>query len=569
MEKKWGESFLLFLRFRMIPDIKVIGIVTILIFIYYNLSYSQWNQLDSLGNLGNFPSISIIDANNFFIAGGPNSAPVIYKTTDGGLTFTSLNTSGISLEIYSIWAIDANNIYVGDGGSAGGKGGNAKVYKTTNGGTNWTNILSTGGTNGFINGIVFSRTNPLVGIIQSDPPGGSGKAFWLAKTTNGGINWTTSSPSGVSGNLSAQNSVFIIDENFYGFGLNLSPQMRYTTNGGTNWVTKTLTGAQGASGFVTSIAFNNDKLHGVAAGYGTYNSVSRTTDGGVTWFAQAIPCTLPNGNNFGELKWIPGYNTVYLLVSSDTATESYKSEDNGETWTRIIFNGNGGITHMDGTYSSSFSQLTSVSSSGPVYKLTDSPMPVNMKSFTNFLVNRTVKLIWVTEFEENNAGFQIERHNELKKSGQAEWESIGFVKGSGNSGSMRRYEFIDSKLDFGNYNYRIKQIDYNGNYKYYYLSNLISIPLPAETNLLQNYPNPFNSVTRIEYELPAAADVKIILYDINGREILKMVNGMQPAGYNTFQFNGSQLSSGIYFYKLISNLNGNQFILIRKMSIIK
>jgi hypothetical protein len=345
--------------------------------------------------------------------------------------------------------------------------------------------------------------------------------------------------------------------------------MRYTINGGTTWLTKTLTGAQGNSGFVTSIAFNNDKLHGVAAGYGTYSSVSRTTDGGATWFAQAIPSTIPNGNNFGELKWIPGYNTVYLVVSSGSETQSYKSEDNGATWVQVPFPTVGGVTHMDGTYFSNNSQLSSPAASGPIMKLTDSPMPVRLQSFTYNISDRDIILKWVTTMEENNSGFQIERIDESHNPVIIRWDKIAFVNGIGNSNKSHEYTYADTKLNYGKYDYRIKQIDYNGNYEYYYLNQVINIVAPTSINLSQNYPNPFNPITKIDYELPEASEVAIVLFDINGREVMKMVNGLQPAGYNTVQFDGSNLASGIYFYKLITKLNGRDVIITKKMNIIK
>ncbi|MDZ7260684.1 MAG: T9SS type A sorting domain-containing protein [candidate division KSB1 bacterium] len=68
--------------------------------------------------------------------------------------------------------------------------------------------------------------------------------------------------------------------------------------------------------------------------------------------------------------------------------------------------------------------------------------------------------------------------------------------------------------------------------------------------LSQNYPNPFNPTTTISYTLEKPSEVKICVYDLHGREVTMLVNGMKPAGTHTVQFDGSNLSSGIYFYKL-------------------
>ena len=556
---------------KVITNSKIIKVIYtficfLMIYTFSNNASAQWGQVGSLANIGSFPSVSMVNDNIFFVAGGPSGTPVIYKTTNGGINFTSINTTGISLELYCIWAVDVNTIYVGDGGAAGGTGGNAKVYKTTNGGTNWVNILSTGGTAGFINGIVFSRNNPQIGIIQSDPPTGVGNPFWIAKTTNGGLNWTVSNPPGVTSNASAQNSVFVVDQNFYGFGLNLSPQMVYTTNGCTNWVVKTLTGAQGPTGFVTSIAFSNNKLNGAAAGYGTYNTISRTTDGGNTWFSQSIPCTIPNGNNFGELKWVPGYNTVYLIVSSSSATQSFKSTDNGASWTTITFPVVGGITHMDLAFYNTIDQVSSVSSTGGVLKLQDGPLPVNLESFTFNVSGREVNLKWTTAMEENNSGFEIYRMNNNE---QNNWVKAGFVKGNGNKTTPSNYAFTDNKLSSGKYSYKIKQIDYNGNYEFFTLNGVVEVSNSHKMNLYQNYPNPFNPTTNIDYDLSLDSKVSLKVYDMSGREVIMLVNTQQKAGYYTVQFNATNLSSGIYFYKLITNSNGSNNVITKKMTVIK
>ena len=65
---------------------------TILIsIISFNIALSQWNQIGSLSNIGSYPSISVVTDNIFFVAGGPNGTPVIYKTTNGGVSFTPVN----------------------------------------------------------------------------------------------------------------------------------------------------------------------------------------------------------------------------------------------------------------------------------------------------------------------------------------------------------------------------------------------------------------------------------------------------------------------------------------------
>ena len=83
--------------------------------------------------------------------------------------------------------------------------------------------------------------------------------------------------------------------------------------------------------------------------------------------------------------------------------------------------------------------------------------------------------------------------------------------------------------------------------------------------LSQNYPNPFNPVTTISYTLQKSSAVKIGVYDLLGHEVEILVNGKKTAGTHTVQFDGSNLSSGLYFYKLQSEGK----VISKKMTLIK
>ena len=96
--------------------------------------------------------------------------------------------------------------------------------------------------------------------------------------------------------------------------------------------------------------------------------------------------------------------------------------------------------------------------------------------------------------------------------------------------------------------------------------NLV-VPLPARTNpnqgpenymLYQNYPNPFNSFTTIRYELPDPAYVKLIVFDVLGREVSRLVNEEKPAGRYSVQFDAGKLSSGVYFYRISFDNQANK-----------
>jgi hypothetical protein len=88
---------------------------------------------------------------------------------------------------------------------------------------------------------------------------------------------------------------------------------------------------------------------------------------------------------------------------------------------------------------------------------------------------------------------------------------------------------------------------------------------PKQFNLSQNYPNPFNPVTKINFALPKQGFVTLKIYDITGREIQTLVSEVKQAGYYSVDFNGSSLSSGVYFYKIQSG----DFISVKRMVLIK
>jgi hypothetical protein len=88
---------------------------------------------------------------------------------------------------------------------------------------------------------------------------------------------------------------------------------------------------------------------------------------------------------------------------------------------------------------------------------------------------------------------------------------------------------------------------------------------PDKYSLSQNYPNPFNPVTKINFSIPKNGFVTIKIYDILGKEVDVLVNKEYSAGVYSIDYDGSKLSSGVYFYKLCS---GN-FIETKKMMLVK
>lgn len=193
-------------------------------------------------------------------------------------------------------------------------------------------------------------------------------------------------------------------------------------------------------------------------------------------------------------------------------------------------------------------------------------LPVELASFTSIVNKNDVNLKWSTVSEENNSGFDVER----KLITESIWKKISFVEGRGNSNTQINYEYSDRKLESGKYNYRLKQIDYNGSHKYYDLSSEVQVGIPSKFVLLQNYPNPFNPSTKIDFDLPENAKVSIKIFDISGKEVASILNEYRTAGYYSNSFNANRLSSGIYFYSINATTdNGKSYNAVKKMMLVK
>ena len=93
----------------------------------------------------------------------------------------------------------------------------------------------------------------------------------------------------------------------------------------------------------------------------------------------------------------------------------------------------------------------------------------------------------------------------------------------------------------------------------------ISNEIPVEAFLSNNYPNPFNPTTKIEFAIPKNSYVTLKIYDNLGREVSTLINELKSAGKYSIDFNGNNLASGVYYYKLTSD----NFSDIKKMILVK
>ena len=305
---------------------------------------------------------------------------------------------------------------------------------------------------------------------------------------------------------------------------------------------------------------------------------AKSTDGGVTWSTPMKVNDDPGTSAyqwFGTMSVAPnGRIDVIWLDTRDnpgtylSALYYSNSKDGGETWSsneRLsdFFDPHVGWPQQNkmGDYFDMVSENTGAHLSWAatfngeqdVYYsfITDTTIvPVELLSFTASAAANVVTLEWSTATELNNHGFEIERSSDKKN-----WRIMGFREGKGSTSQPQEYSYSDilSEITPSKLYYRLKQIDFNGDFEY---SNIIEIEIaPSAFSLAQNYPNPFNPSTNISYQLPAYGFVSLKVYDVLGNEVATLVNEDQKAGVYSINFNAQLLSSGVYYYQLKSGNN--------------
>ncbi len=204
-------------------------------------------------------------------------------------------------------------------------------------------------------------------------------------------------------------------------------------------------------------------------------------------------------------------------------------------------------------------------------------LPVELISFNAAVDSKGILLKWETASELNNHGFEIEKRlRGISTDQYSEWIKIGFVPGFGTTTDRHNYYYLDEETETGIFQYRLKQLDFDGTFEY---SEIVEVEnLPDMSFLLsQNYPNPFNPGTKIKFSIKESQNsvnglvyVSLKVYDILGEKVATLVNKELHAGNYEIEFNAethsnSTLPSGIYFY----TLNAGTFVQTKKMILLR
>lgn len=258
-------------------------------------------------------------------------------------------------------------------------------------------------------------------------------------------------------------------------------------------------------------------------------------------------------------------NETYTITSPSTNTRLAKKEST--SWE--VFSTAGTGAYQTELNWAGFWAKTIQLSTFSDYALTDptNPLPVTIEYFNASVNARNVSLEWKTTQEINNSGFSIERRMLNSANQYGEWKSISFVAGKGTTNEATVYKYMDAKMNTGTYQYRLKQIDFNGNFEYFNLTtpDHVTISNPFVFDVSQNYPNPSNPKSKIDFQIPNDGRVLVKVYDISGREVKTLLDDNKTTGFYTIEFDGSNLSSGVYFYKISSG----SFSQTKKMILVK
>lgn len=343
------------------------------------------------------------------------------------------------------------------------------------------------------------------------------------KTTNSGLNWISLSSPGVSPNsitVNQTNIIFFVGSGGYdqqGGWQILGAKIGISNNGGTSWnYPLSNSSIYYGHSFLFVSVFNN---YGIAGGT---NLLVYTSNNGQNW----VNKTRPSNKNMLDAKI---FSQDSLLILSDSTL--YSSINGGSTWNSIN-----------------------------LYKFYGEMHFINLQ--TGFLAGNDI-----TKTTNGGIDWQILSNIPNVTDIDIANELTGYFFTS----TGRIYKTSDGgtniTLQYQNSSVQLYGLDLVDEYNAYAVGtngtilkttnggvgvSQVSSEIPEQYSLYQNYPNPFNPSTKINYKIKSAGFVNLKVFDLLGKQVATLVNGMQVAGSYTVDFNSSEFSlpSEIYFYKL-------------------
>lgn len=243
--------------------------------------------------------------------------------------------------------------------------------------------------------------------------------------------------------------------------------------------------------------------------------------------------------------------TVTNIMFAGTDIGVYVSTDAGATWTSYS-SGLPAVPVFDMAVHPVTKALKIATHGRGFWQTTNPVLPVTFNGFYAMAKpNGKVLLEWTTATEVNNRGFYIERALKNTDNTQTSFEKIGFVQGSGNTSTPRRYYFEDAPTGGKTFIYRLRQVDLDGNAKYSE-QRIVNIT-GFDYALYDISPNPVTQQGIIKYQLPAGGRVNISIYSLDGKAVKTIVNAYQETGVYTININKNDFTPGTYAVKMLAN----------------
>ncbi|MCB0727511.1 MAG: SBBP repeat-containing protein [Ignavibacteriae bacterium] len=534
-------------------------IILTLIFLFFKVTYTQGQVtqewVSSYGGTGsgfNFPKKSAIDnLGNYIVAGNSNGIGgydyVVLKYTPSGNLIWSQRYNGISNGSDYLTGMvldDSGNVYVTGVSNEG----------AALGGINWVTVKY--------------NTN--------------GQMMWKKS-----LNWVfnnTDEPVGI--NIDKEKNIYVV-----GFGRTISVYrqmitVKYSTDGDSLW-TKVYRNSPNTHDWGYSVSID-DSLNVYSSGYGILPvgneivTIKYDKNGNEKWIKKYptydgdfLRPTLSELDNEGNLI-VVGNN--YISNSQDFVTLKYSTEGN-LIWSRFFNNGNldrANSLFIDDQSNILISGYTVVNNDGDylVLKYASNGDTLFIKNINgegdsydeaHSIVSDIDGNIYVTGSSHSTSFRSDYLTQKLTSDGNMIWsrvyrtslENFAYCLGLDSLGNV----FISGEGELILGHTAIITVKYSTPTEISFNNNSLSTSFE-----LGNHPNPFNPETIINFNLPNTGYIKLKIFDINGREIETIVNQIKSSGKHFVRFNGSNYSSGIYFYSLFSDeklVKTNKMILMR------
>lgn len=437
----------------------------------------------------------------FAAVGWGTSTSGVYFSNDNGVTWTQTPLHNFTVSVIA----DGNTLYAGTQNASGDY-----LYRSYDMGTTWTPIL-----NRRIFSMYFGTGFMLAGY-------GGNNGGGISKSTDNGATWTTALNNVHTYSMAGIGNSIFAGEHQYG--------AYQTSNNGATWDIRN-EGLPELRG-IRDLKYRN-------------NFVYAATQSGI-W---------RNPNNYFTLFYDYG---MYTGMNNWVTNQGWAF-----TWAVT----NGAFTDSPGKNSSVKNYANNADNSMTLKNSLDVSNYVFLKvSFKHKYLTQAGKDFCRVEVSGNNGTTWAEAKNYSGVMDTMITDEVDITGLANNSSNMKiRFRLTSDNriVNDGWYVTDIRVIGKtsNGNYK----NNFITNEIPGNFSLGQNHPNPFNPVTKINFEIPVQGLVILKVYDILGREVKTVVNEILTAGIHSVNFDGSYLSSGVYFYKI----EANDFIGTKKMLLIK